>query len=618
MVREWLIRPKLLVFIPLLLLLLIAVACGAEVATPTPQPTATPQPILAPEEIRSLVSEAVKAAIPPPAEVVSAAEIQKIVKAAIPATPTPAPTATPAPALDPRALVVAARYGGVVPMSAFAEPGTFDAHQASGNHEIVAVSPIYNQLIEFLPIDGRQTEVVGDLAESWVVSDDGKAFTFTLRKGVKWHDGKPLTVDDAVFSLQRMVEEGAPRPKTGRLRGYIDRVEKVDQNTLTVHLKFPSNAFLRFLVVDFMKILPKHSLEAGVDLGNFNNAMGTGPFMPVTWDKGISIELTKNPDYFLKEQPFFDGIKGFFITDKSAEIAAFKTERVLMGMQPITHFEVSDFITLENDNEFTRKFKIWFPKAGAVVGLVVNTKVKPFDDPRVRKALHLALHRQPIVDFIGKGKFLLGSPMAPGGPLTLPEEELLTIPGYRELDGKKHPDDIAEAKRLWAEAGLGDNEKFNFVYGDLGIFRDMSVLIKEQYKEIFGLDLELIAQQIPAWFTRMGQGDFEMGQTGYAQMVLDPDDRFQAMFLDRARNWSKWTDPEVDALFAKQTRETDFEKRKELVFEMQRKILLGSPGTLDIMHITFGVPVSKRIHNFVTVDTLGIIHKHAHEWIEQE
>ena len=128
MAYSWVLKPKFFVFLPLLMILLIALACGAEVATPTPQPTATPQPILAPEEIRTLVSEAVKAAIPPPPEVVSAAEIQKIVKAAIPPTPTTAPTATPAPALNPRALVVAARYGGVVQMSAFAEPGTFDAH----------------------------------------------------------------------------------------------------------------------------------------------------------------------------------------------------------------------------------------------------------------------------------------------------------------------------------------------------------------------------------------------------------------------------------------------------------------------------------------------------------
>ena len=618
MLREWLIKPKLLVFIPLLLLLVIAVACGADEATPTPQPTATPQPILAPEEIRTLVSEAVKAAIPPPAEVVSAAEIQKIVKAAIPPTPTPAPTATPAPAPDPRALQVAARYGGVVPMSAFAEPGTFDPHQAAGANELASISPLYNQLIEYIPIDGRQTEVQGDLAESWEVSDDGKAFTFTIRKGVKWHDGKPLTVDDAVFSLQRMVQEGEPRPRVGRIRGYLDRVEKVDQNTLTVHLKFPSEAFMRFLVMDWFKILPKHLLEADVDLGSFDNAMGTGPFMAGTWEKGISIELPKNPNYFVKGQPFFDGIKGFYISDKAAEIAAFKTERVLMAMQPVTHLEVVDFVALDNDKEFQRKFKNWYHKAGAVVGLVVNTKVKPFDDPRVRKAIHLALYRQPIVEFIGKGTYLMGTPLAPGGPFSLPEEEILAIPGYRELDGKKHPDDIAEAKRLWAEAGLGDNEKFNFVYGDLGFARDMVVLIKEQFKEVFGMDLQLINEKVPAWFGRMNKGDFEMGQTGYAPMILDPDDRFQAMYLDRSRNWSGLTPPKVDALFAKQTRETDFEKRKELVLEMQREVLHGSPGNMDIFVLTFAAPVSRRIHNYVPLSTLSIIYKHAHEWLEQE
>ena len=618
MAQLWYLKPKFLVFTPLLLLLLIAVACGADEATPTPQPTATPQPILAPEEIRTLVSEAVKAAVPPPAEAVSAAEIQKIVKAAIPATPTPAPTATPAPALDPRALVLAARYGGVVPMSAIAEPQQFDPHKGAGNNTLHSVSPLYNQLLQFLPIDGRQNEIIVDLAESWVLSDDGKAYTFTLRKGVKWHDGKPLTIEDAVFSLQRMVEEGEPRPRVGRLRAYIDRIEMVDQNTLTIHLKFPAQAFLKFFVLDWMKILPKHLLDAEVDLGNFENAMGTGPFIGGTWVKGVSIEMAKNPNYFVKEQPFFDGIKGFFIGDKTAEIAAFKTERVLMGMSPVSNLNILDIIALQNDAEFTRKFRIWPTKAGASQAFAMNTNVKPFDDPRVRKALHLALHRQPIVDFIGKGHWDIGTPMIPGSPLALPVEEVLTIPGYRELDGKKHPDDIAEAKRLWAEAGLGDNEKFSYIYVEGQHFGTKAVLIKEQFKEIFGLDLEISGLQVPAWFVRMGKGDFVTGMSGYGPLALDPDDKFQAKYTDTEANFSRFVDPEVVALFKQQQTEPDPDKRREIAYEMQRKVLHGSPGQLEIIYNTFSAPVSRRIHNYVPVPIQGMIHKHAHEWIEQE
>ena len=691
MVREWLIKPKLLVFLPLLLLLIIAVACGAE-ATPVPQPTATPQPvaptatpqpILSPQDIASLVSEAVKGAVPPPAEVVSAAEIkslvetavaaaapkgataedvkqlveagvaavkaeaiskaevaaqvtqaiteataklpkpvsageiEKIVKAAIPATPTPAPTATPAAALDPRALVAAARYGGVVPMSAFAEPNNHDPHQSRGNHDSHAISPAYNQLTEYNPIDGRQTEIVGDLAESWEVSDGGKTITFTLRQGVKWHDGKPFTVDDAFFSLNRMIEEGAVRPKTSLLNQYIDRIEQVDQNRVAVHLQFPSDAFMRVLVTDYMKIVPKHVLDAGVDINIFENAVGTGPFTPVQLVKGLSVEFTKNPNYFVEEQPFFDGIKGFFIADKSAEIAAFKTERVLMGMSGVSHLEVVDVLALRKDNDFMSRFTIRLVPSGAAQGFTVNVNVKPFDDPRVRKAFHLALHRQPIVEFTGKGQWFIGTPMFLSSQFALPLEEILTIPGYRELDGKKHPEDIAEAQRLLAEAGVTPGTKFTLKFPDTQHFPAMAILIKEQFKDVLGIDFEIRNLPVPTWFTEMIQGDFETGLTGVAPVILDPDDKFTLMYSDTSRNFSNHNDPEVIALLAKVRVETNFETRKALAYDMQRLVLHGSPATYELLSHPFQAPVSRRIHNYVPTPVLAIVQKHAHEWLEQ-
>ena len=692
MVREWLIKPKLLVFLPLLLLLLIAVACGAE-ATPVPQPTATPQPvaptatpqpILSPQDIASLVSEAVKGAVPPPAEVVSAAEIkslvetavaaaapkgataedvkqlvdagvaavkaeaiskaevaaqvtkaiteataklpkpvsageiEKIVKAAIPATPTPAPTATPAAALDPRALVAAARYGGVVPMDGFGQPNNHDPHQSRGNHDSHSISPVYNQLTEYNPIDGRQTEIVGDLAESWVVSDDGKAMTFTLRQGVKWHDGKPLTIDDAVFSLNRMIEEGAVRPKTSQLTKYIDRIEKVDQNRVAIHLQNPSDAFQRILVTDYMKIVPKHVLDAGVDINIFENAVGTGPFTPVRFVKGVSVEMARNPDYFVKEQPFFDGIKGFYIADKSAVIAAFRTERVLMGMSGASHLEVLDVLALRADDDFMSRFTIRLVRSGAAQAFTVNVNVPPFDDPRVRKAFHLALYRQQIVEFTGKGQWFLGTPMFLSSPFALPLEEIVTIPGYRELDGKKHPDDIAEAQRLLAEAGVTPGTKFTLKFPDTQHFPAMAILIKEQFKEYLGIEFEIRNLPIPTWFTEMIQGDFETGLTGASAIILDPDDKFTLMYSDTSRNFSTYTDPEIDALLDKVRVETDFEKRKALAYEMQRLVLHGSPATFEILSHPFQAPVSRRIHNYVSTPVLAIIQKHAHEWLEQK
>ena len=163
----------------LLIVLIVAVACGEDAATPTPQPTATPQAVLPPEEIWSLVSEAVRSAIPPPSEGVSAAEVEKIVRAAIPPTPTPAPTQ------DPKAFLQAARAGGHIPQLSVAAAAVWDPHEGGSLPSATAyIGPLYNKLIQFNPETEDKSDIRGDLAKDWQVSNDGKTYTFTLHENV--------------------------------------------------------------------------------------------------------------------------------------------------------------------------------------------------------------------------------------------------------------------------------------------------------------------------------------------------------------------------------------------------------------------------------------------------
>ena len=109
-------------------------------------------------------------------------------------------------------------------------------------------------------------EIVPDLAESWGISDDGLVFTFNLHDHVVWSDGEPFTASDASFSLERMVEEGKPRPRAGLIRQYYESSSIIDDHTIEVTLKFPAAAFLNVLGMEYVKILPKHVVEAGVDI----------------------------------------------------------------------------------------------------------------------------------------------------------------------------------------------------------------------------------------------------------------------------------------------------------------------------------------------------------------
>ena len=693
MSSTWMLKPKYLVFIPLILVLLIAVACGDDakpLPTTTPQPTATPAPGLDTAALTALVEKAVMSAVPPPAEVVSAAEIQqmvqtavsaaapagataedvqrlveagvaavkadavskeevaslvsqavafatagqpdpvsaaeieRIVKAAIPPTPTPAPTATPAPAIDPRALLVASRYGGVVPAMAFPSISTWDPHQSRGGADIVSNGSIYNQLVETDPIN--PTEIIGDLAETWTVADDGLSFTFQLLKDVKWTDGEVFDADDVVFSLARMIDTTEPRPFVAALGLYMAETpaERVDQNTVRVDLSFSSGAFLPFLALDWNKILPKHVLEAGADISVFNkDAVGTGPWRHVDWKEGVSTEEEKNPDYFKKGRPYFDGIEAFVMTDKGTEIAAYKTGRILMGLSVQSQMDVEDALKLEADQEFMTKFDInWMAAGAGGHSIFMNPAKAPFDDPNVRRALFLALDRQQLNDHFGKGRYSIGAPMSPKNPFALPEEELLTLPGYRQLDGKKHPDDIAEAQRLLAEAGVA-GLKTSLLIATILYWPDAGQVIQAQLENDLNIEIELVLADIGTAVGKIAGGDYEMAIFGAGVTVADPDSRFGSLYpAAGGRNFADYEVPGTTELFNRQQREPDPDKRRELNHELQLLTLTGPTHYVEFTYGAFAAPVSKRIRTevgpFVQAATQISALKHDHEWLLPE
>ncbi len=134
----------------------------------------------------------------------------------------------------------------------YAYPEVWDPHIAGTLGALGSISPMYNQVVEFNPL--KPDEVIGDLAKSWEVSDDGLVYVFHLHDNVKWWDGKDLTAEDVAFSINRMIEPGKPRPRVGLLRPSTQSVEVVDRHTVRVRLKYPSPSFLKFLAVDYGRI----------------------------------------------------------------------------------------------------------------------------------------------------------------------------------------------------------------------------------------------------------------------------------------------------------------------------------------------------------------------------
>jgi peptide/nickel transport system substrate-binding protein len=630
---RWIRSSRWLLIAPLMaVLMIVAAACGSDDPTPAPVDfssiTAELQQSIAdavagidiPEaltesQIQDLVERAVADAAANAPGPLSEAEVNRIVKAAI---PTPVPTPTP---IDPRSITQASRYGGVVPMMTLSTPDFVDPHQATLSSHVAPSTPIYNQLIEFDPHNFN--EIIPDLAESWSVSDDGLSVTFKLFEGVLFHDGVEVTSEDVVFSLDRMVtpEEGQARPNTGKIGAYYDSATAVDKYTTKVDLKFPSGAFINFLTVDFFKILPKHYVETGVDINLFENAMGSGPFMPVRYTTGSSWESEKNPNYFKDGLPYFDGMEVFIITDVGTQIAAYKTERVLMSAQMENALAPDDVIRLQEDPDFTSRFDVWGPQECCNLHIILNVTKPPFDNADIRRALFLAMDRQVIVDDIASGKWKVGAPMSPSSAYTLPQDELMALPGFRRgPDGGKHPDDIADAQALMAAAGYSDSNKLeiDFLVAQIIQFPDIAQVYKQQWEGVLPVSINLELTDIGTVFGRYIGKDYQMGTFGAGVLILDPDDMFSGLYRESDRNYTGWTDPVVEDLFARQQVETDFDTRVDLSQQMLREVLTGAPPYLEYAWQTFTTIVSNQIKtkvgHYVQPKTIYSGYKHEHEW----
>ena len=284
-------KHKLLVFVPLVLVLIIAVACGEDATpqptdtlvpptlTPVPQPTDTPVPVA------------------PQATATSAPDAPQT-------TATPAPTATPQPTQTPEVPLAVGKRGGI-PSLQMGAGASFDNVYANcpSNSCLSVLAPLYNGLVESDPETDDQTDIRGDLAERWELSADGLSYTFFLHENARWHDGVPVTAADVVFSLDDMVNPDESRPQVGVIKPFYASSQVINDHTVQVNTKFPAAPFFPTLANENMKILPKHHVETGVDLKQEKNHVGSGPYRLEEHEVDISVEFTRNPDYFKDGRP---------------------------------------------------------------------------------------------------------------------------------------------------------------------------------------------------------------------------------------------------------------------------------------------------------------------------
>ncbi|MDP2952768.1 MAG: ABC transporter substrate-binding protein, partial [Chloroflexota bacterium] len=306
------------------------------------------------------------------------------------------------------------------------DPPNFDAHQNTSINMLGPLGPAYNLLVQY--DDQDPSKIVPDLAEKWDVSPDGSAITFTLRRGVLWHDGKPFTAADVKATLDRIVSppKGVFSPRAGSF-GAIKEVKVVDDYTVQVALKYPTASLLYNIGVGFNWIMPKHILDERGDMKK--SVVGTGAFKFTRFMSGVSTDLEKNPQYFAPGLPYLDGITTYVVPDPGARFAALRTGQLdyIHAYPAITPVEAEiierDKLPIVVQTTPGLGFRIILP----------NFKVKPWDDARVRKAVSIAIDRRGSIQIVEKGWGVAGGPLPPppGGQWSLPADEINKLPGYR-------------------------------------------------------------------------------------------------------------------------------------------------------------------------------------------
>ena len=477
------------------------------------------------------------------------------------------------------------RHGGVIPMHSYSFPPPNWHPHCTNTVQVISYSGIYNQLVEYNPETEDPADIRGDLATSWDLSKDGKAYTFHLNPNAKWQDGKLVTAEDVVYSLNSMVDADAKPPRVVTLPAVSPYYEKgtaraIDAHTVEVPLKIPfAPDFIPTLALDFCKIIAKHWGKSDIDHQKWENAMGSGPFKPGKFVKDVSIALNKNKDYWKPERPYIDGMVHYTIKDKGTAIASYKTGRVLTSNWAVNNLSSKELEQLKK--EAGDKLRIEYIKNSGVFFFYMNTSVAPFDNPKVRQAVNLVIDRQPLLETFGvPGLDSLGPPLGVGMWFSRSPEEIAKLPGWRQLNGRKHPDDIAKAKALMAEAGHPDGFKAEMMVRQVVQYPDQAPIYKEQLKQI-GIDLSIKLVDSATGFQRYLSGDWVCAPQGSANFQVAPDALFGRMWMPKG-TWARYarsTPPKWwQEDYIRQAGEQDRDKRVAILRKMEDFLILEDPG----------------------------------------
>lgn len=456
--------------------------------------------------------------------------------------------------------------GGTLVVAISANPDGLDPHKTVAAVTFEVVKNLYDTLVE----SDTLGNIVPGLAEKWEASPDGLRWTFYLRKGVKFHNGREMTSADVKASFERILN---PETKAPRAKDYavIQNIETPDNYTVVFHLKEPQAAFLSNLAYGWASIVPVEEKDLR------NRPVGTGPFRFVEWVPDSHVKLERFPDYFIKGQPYLDTVIFKIMPDPAAKLAALKAGEV----------DVVDQVPPQEVEELKKNPEIKLVQApsNGIYIMALNNARPPFDKKEVRQAISYAVDKRGVIEAAQWGQGApIGSHMPPVSPF------------YVDLTDK-YPYSPDKARELLAQAGYSEGFEVTLIMPQPYDFHIRNCEVIADYLKKIGIKVKLETYEWGTWLEKVYKGrDYQatcIGHTGR----LDPDPFLNRYVSDSKENYMNYNNPRYDEIMRQAAVATDFQKRKELYAEAQR-LLAEDAVALYLMAPLWTVGMRKEVEGW--------------------
>jgi peptide/nickel transport system substrate-binding protein len=464
----------------------------------------------------------------------------------------------------------------------------------SASHEIAGL--IFNGLVKY----DKDVNLVGDLAESWKVSQGGLQITFKLRRGVKWQDGHPFTAHDVLFGFQTIIDPKTPTAYAEDFR-QVQKAEALDDYTFRVTYARPFAPALTSW--GNLVVLPKHLLE-GKDIaqsGLGRRPIGTGPYRFREWISRDRVILEANPDYF-EGRPYIDRAVTRVIPDLATMFLELKAGGLdVMGLTPIQYKRQTE------DRFFQENYRKYRYPANAYTYLGYNLLEPKFKDKRVRQALSYAIDKEEIIKVV-----LLGL----GVPATGPYKPGLW---FYNPEVRKYPYEPAKALALLREAGWEDLDgdgildkerrpfEFTVITNEGNPVRQRAAVIIQQRLKKIGIRMKIRVIEWSAFINDfIDKKDFEATILGWTT-GFEPDqyDIWHSSKTGKKElNFISFNNPEVDDLLERGRRTFNQEERRKIYFRLQEILAEEQPYTF--LYVPEALPIVHARVNGIEPSPLGI------------